>query len=322
MSRALARKPRAEPARRLPLSPVPALVAAYAQRRPPRAGSLIVTIFGDAVAPRGGALLLSGLIELLGHVRINDSQIRTALSRLVADGWFVNERVGRQSLYRLTEAAERRLEEGTRRIYFAPRQDWDGGWTAVALATVPEAKREALRKDLVWLGFGQVAPGVQLHPTPDRVALDALIATLPRGERPLVVAGPPQSDMPPEAAAALVASCWNFASLAAEYRRFCTRYAPLGAAIDRGFRPEPLEAMLARQIIVQDYHRIVLREPQLPPALHRDGWIGHEAYALARRIYRGIVGASETWIDRHFRNLDGPLPRPGTDFSARFAEPI
>jgi phenylacetic acid degradation operon negative regulatory protein len=303
-------------------SPIAPLVAGFAARRPPRTGSLIVTIFGDAVMPRGGGLLLSGLIELLGQFGINESQIRTALSRLVAEGWFESRRVGRRSFYRLTESAERRLEEGTRRIYFGPRQDWDGGWTVVALATMAEARRERMREDLDWLGFGSLGPGVFLHPSPDRAALAALVDGLPPADRPLVVEGGPRADLSPEAAAALVAAGWNFAALATEYRRFCARFAPLGAALERRWSPEPLEALLARQILVQDYHRIVLRDPLLPPALHKDAWIGHEAYALARRIYRGVVGPSETWIDRHFSDLDGPLPKPGPAFSARFAEPI
>jgi len=303
-------------------SPVPLLVASVAARRPPRAGSLIVTIFGDAVMPRGGGLLLSGLIELLGQFGINESQLRTALSRLVGDGWFENQRVGRRSFYRLTESAERKLQDGTRRIYFGPRQDWDGGWTVVALTTMTEAPREQMRKDLDWLGFGALGPGVYLHPTPDRAALSALIENLPRSDRPLVVEGEPKDDLGPGAAAALVAQCWNFAALAGDYRRFCAKFAPLGAALERRWMPDPLEALLARLILVQDYHRIVLRDPLLPPALHQDAWIGHEAYALARQIYRGVIAPSELWIDRHFRDLEGPLPKPGSAFSARFAEPI
>ncbi|HKH34355.1 MAG TPA: hypothetical protein VKA80_09390, partial [Beijerinckiaceae bacterium] len=45
--------------RRMSLSPP--LLDAFHARTPIRAGSLIVTIFGDAVAPRGGELSLASL---------------------------------------------------------------------------------------------------------------------------------------------------------------------------------------------------------------------------------------------------------------------
>src|SRR5687767_8359362 len=72
--------------RRMPLSPP--LLDAFHARTPIRAGSLIVTIFGDAVAPRGGELSLASLVEIMAAFRIGAGVVRTALSRLVAEGWF------------------------------------------------------------------------------------------------------------------------------------------------------------------------------------------------------------------------------------------
>ena len=104
--------------------PVAALLAAFARRRPRRAGSLIVTVFGDAILPRGGAVQLADLMTLLAAFTLKEGQVRTALSRLVADGWLAAERHGRQSLYRLTPTGRHRFDEATRRIYFGPRREW------------------------------------------------------------------------------------------------------------------------------------------------------------------------------------------------------
>lgn len=96
------------------------LVAAFASQKPIRAGSFIITIYGDAVAPRGGAASMQGLLTVMDTVGVSDSLVRTAVSRLVSDRWLARTRVGRRSFYRLTDSGRRRFEEATRRIYAGP----------------------------------------------------------------------------------------------------------------------------------------------------------------------------------------------------------
>ena len=38
---------------------------------PPRAKSLVMTVFGDAIAPHGGTIWLGSLISLMSHFGIN-----------------------------------------------------------------------------------------------------------------------------------------------------------------------------------------------------------------------------------------------------------
>ena len=75
---------------------------------PPRAKSLIVTVWGDALAPHGGAVWLAGLIRLLAPFGINERLARTSVFRLTRDGWLEAEAHGRRSRYRLTAAGARR----------------------------------------------------------------------------------------------------------------------------------------------------------------------------------------------------------------------
>jgi phenylacetic acid degradation operon negative regulatory protein len=281
-----------------------------------RTGSLIVTLFGDAILPRGGEVLLADLIALLVAFSLNDSQVRTALSRLVADGWLEAERLGRRSLYRPTEIGRHRFAEATRRIYAGPPQAWRGLWHVVLL---PEgAERGELGKDLGWLGFGSLAPGVMLHPTPDAASLASVIADLPAGERPLVIAGKTALAPPPRLLPALVERCWDLAALAESYRTFLAGFAGLGRAVERGFVPAPLPALLGRLMLIHDYRRLILRDPMLPPALLPRDWIGREAYAAARTLYRALAKPAERWIDGHLRGRNGALPAPGAAFRRRF----
>ena len=59
---------------------------------PPRAPSLIVTVWGDALAPHGGAVVLPGLIGLLAPFGINERLVRTSVFRLARDGWLAAQR--------------------------------------------------------------------------------------------------------------------------------------------------------------------------------------------------------------------------------------
>src|SRR5689334_345264 len=77
---------------------------------PPRAPSLIITVWGDSVAPHGGAAMLSGLIDLLSPLGLNERLVRTSVFRLIREGWLAAKPVGRRSLYRLTAAGARRFD--------------------------------------------------------------------------------------------------------------------------------------------------------------------------------------------------------------------
>src|SRR6201989_2655588 len=73
------------------------------KREPSRTGSIVITVFGDAIVPRGGSVWLGTLLEFFEALDIDASVVRTAMSRLTADGWFERNKVGRNSFYRLGE---------------------------------------------------------------------------------------------------------------------------------------------------------------------------------------------------------------------------
>ena len=95
------------------LTPAAARLAAHFRRqRPLRAGSLIVTLFGDSIMPRGGAIALGSLIRLAAPFGLNERLVRTAAARLAEEGWLETRRQGRQSEYRLSRSRPRALRRG------------------------------------------------------------------------------------------------------------------------------------------------------------------------------------------------------------------
>src|SRR5690554_5229410 len=67
----------------------------------PSARNLLVTLFGDGVAPHGTdiALPVSALADLLGSFGANERLIRTSLTRLANDGMLMARANGRRSFY-------------------------------------------------------------------------------------------------------------------------------------------------------------------------------------------------------------------------------
>ncbi len=126
---------------------------------------MLVTILGDAIAPRGGTIALASLIKLAMPFGLTERLVRTSIGRLANEEWVSFERSGRASFYSLTTNGRARFAEATQRIYGAPPQDWDGLWTMAIVPPTLKTRRDDLRDELSWLGFGQITPGVFAHPT-------------------------------------------------------------------------------------------------------------------------------------------------------------
>lgn len=296
------------------------LVAEAAGARPIRSGSLLITVFGDAVAPRGGSIGVSSLARIVEPLGVNDSLVRTSLSRLSAEGWFDRARSGRKSYYRLSAAGQERFDEATGRIYAVDPEPWDGRWRIVLVPGRGDGDgSDELRRELGWLGFGALAPSTLVHPNPDPVALAHLLRRVDRsaGGDPLLLEAAVVAPGP-AASAGLVDHAWRLDDTAARYRAFLDRFSPVYDALRADPDLDPRRALLLRVLLVHRYRQAVLRDPRLPPQLLPPDWSGRRAQQLCAATYRLVVGPAETWLDEHAEGEHGPLPPPGPAFAARF----
>jgi len=295
-----------------PYPAVAALLRRFRAQRPLRGGSLLMTVFGDAIAPRGERVSLGSLIGLARPFGLAERLVRTSVARLAADGWLTAFKRGRRSEYRLSDTGHGAFAEATQRIYAVSPGEWDGCWTLLAVPP-GHGTRAQLRERLRWSGFGQLAPGVFVHPSgstqqvrsglPADAAEDGWLFTS-RGE-----------DL--AADRRLAAAAWDLAELAHRYRRFRDAFAPIEACGSlRHLAPE--SAFVVRTLLIHEYRKIHLRDPLLPPVLLPEGWIGAEAYALCRRLYAAVFSAAERHLDAQGATLDGALPSAGPEAFARF----
>ncbi|MBJ6123885.1 PaaX family transcriptional regulator [Microvirga splendida] len=283
---------------------VETLLDRFHERTPIRAGSLIVTVFGDAVVPRGGVLSLASLHEIMRAFRISDTLVRTALSRLVTEGWFERWKVGRNSYYRLAPRGQEAFAQATRRIYADPPQDWDGSFDLLLLESIQD--RGALKAELMEAGYGALGADFMVA-----------AAASAKSQGPFLRLSAAPADLP--TAQRLVERAWPLAEIESRYQRFIEVYSDILGALERGAARSDLDALLVRILLIHDYRRAVLKDPLLPAQLLPQPWAGATARVLCGTIYKALVPASEQWIDAHAHNDKGDLPEAGSDFRGRFA---
>jgi len=274
-------------------------LARLLKQDPPRAKSLCVSLLGDALAPHGGTLWLGDLIELLAPVGVNERLLRTSVFRLVAQDWLRAERHGRRSLYLMTERGLRDTARASQRIYEGPAQHWNGEWTLVALPRTGNnglAERAELRRELVWEGFGMVAPGLFAHPQTEARAAHAILDKLGIPDKALVLCARDLANAGGLPIASLAAQCWNLDAVAGQYRQFTHNFSPLEKLLDADPAP-PGQAFAVRVLLLHNWRRIVLHDPQLPSPMLPHDWPGHTARDLCARLYWKVFDASESHLD-------------------------
>ena len=284
------------------------LLEDFRRRRPTRAWSLIITVFGDAVTPHGGEIWLGSLVEIMAAAEIDGGAVRTAMSRLTSEGWLARQRVGRNSYYALSADGRAAFEDAGRRVYGDPLVNWSGRWR---LGVLPKGGEAAITRDQLYgAGFGQLGQRVVLAPS---------TAAETAGVRQLAELEPIwlEAAAAPADAARLAAAAWDLAPIAERYRR----YTDLITAVERrldGAAPPPRQAFAMRTLMIHAFRRVVLRDPCLPlPVLPAD-WPGRVAREATGDLYRRLALPSEAWLDEIGRARTGSLPPADQLFWARF----
>jgi phenylacetic acid degradation operon negative regulatory protein len=290
------------------------LVARFRRQRPLRGGSLIVTLFGDSIMPRGGAVTLGSLIALAGPFGLNERLVRTATARLAKDGWLTGHRMGKLSEYHLSHDGRERFAEATKRIYSEPDTLWSGRWTVIVLPPMPAVERRGLREELLWRGFGELSTNVFAHPELDSRSLG--LPRRPAGLRSKVIVF--DANLADDAPQRLVSLGWDLEDLALRYQSFVKRFERVLAAVQAPCSLDHQACFIVRTLLIHEYRRLHLRDPLLPSRLLRANWPGAQAAALCRDVYARVFAASEAHLSRVATQLAGPLPPPDASVMQRF----
>jgi phenylacetic acid degradation operon negative regulatory protein len=277
--------------------------------------ALVFTFFCDVVTQHGGEIWLGSVIHALAPLGINERLTRTAVYRLVKDGWLESRKQGRRSYYRLSKTGQHFYQRAASRIYASNKPEWDGIWTLLFVSLVPEEKRDALHRGLSWLGYGRMAAGVYALPCNDRPRLDELLADLEL-ENSIV-------HMQARADSAgnlqkLVMRHWKLKDLRKRYEAFSSEYLIARKAIRNRKLPGGPSLFLLRVLLIHEYRRILLSDPELPAAMLPTDWEGFAAQSLTSEIYRELATPTSEWVNRELLNTNGNMKGGSSILKTRF----
>ncbi len=247
-----------------------------------RPKQLVFTLYGDYIRRVGGSIWVGSLIKLLGCLGMSEQSVRSTILRMSRGGWLEVRRVGGKSFYSLTEAGWNLLDEGAARIFHSPcpLRTWDGKWRLVAYS-IPEVlrdKRERLRRELGYLGFGPLTSALWVSPNDLREQVKHLAESIGVKEYLEVYTGFREGFTDQSA---LIARCWDVPGINAQYAQFIAKYQPFYYRCRKNSHaPEASECFVQRLMLVYEYRRFPYIDPELPAELLPKDWQGFNASKL------------------------------------------
>jgi len=244
------------------------LVRSFQADGRPRVWSLVITVFGDCILSRGGRVPSARLRLLLARIGIGDGALRTALSRLVADGWLLRERDGRNTLYRLTERGVAEARRASTLIYAPPRNGPVERWQFWLGGDAPPSRSLSIGAARAW-------PEDEPAPAPEGAIAAGCLLSVPDSMKAAVASDRQRT----------------------EAERLDADLAHLERLLDEGGPGAPLDALSARILLVHRWRRYILRFVDVPDELAPAGWRGANLRPRVARAWHALFPLSEAWLD-------------------------
>jgi phenylacetic acid degradation operon negative regulatory protein len=256
-----------------------------------QARSALFDLYGDHLRSRGGQAPVAALVKLLAPLGVAAPAVRTAVSRMVRQGWLEPRRLPPGPGYALTPRAVRRLDEAAARIYRTGKLNWNGRFDLIVL-DLPQSRpiRTRISANLAFLGYGHIGDRAWVAPRPSH-ELDSLLSDAGvRYDRfhAIHAAGA-------DGAAALVERAWDLKALAAAYEEFVARLTPIVSTVPT--RGDDQAAYQGRFELVHAWRTFLFRDPQLPPALLPAMWPGVTAATFFDKHATRLRPAADRFVD-------------------------
>lgn len=235
-----------------------------------QARSALFDLYGDHLRAHGGRAPVAALVRLLAPLDIGAPAVRTAVSRMVRQGWLHPLRLASGPGYLITPRAAKRLEEAASRIYRTTPLSWDGTFDVIISEPMLRGDRVRVANNLAYLGYGTIGDSTWVATKPSPEAEGVLAEAGAHFER--FTASHSGGDA---GASALVSRAWDLAGIGQEYHNFVKALTPIVAAADEHGDPEI--AYTARFQLVHAWRTFLFRDPGLPPALLPAHWPGRDA---------------------------------------------
>jgi phenylacetic acid degradation operon negative regulatory protein len=257
-----------------------------------QARSALFDLYGDYLRPRGGRAAVAALVRLLAPLGIAAPAVRTAVSRMVRQGWLQPMRLPSGPGYAATPKATRRLDEAAARIYRTASVVWDGTFDLLVLEPpTSRSERNRLAANLTFLGYGAIDPATWVAARRAAEVEGLLDDAGVRFERfRAAYEGEP---------ADLVRRAWNLTEIGTAYERFVRQLTPVVDRADLGGPSgDDEQAYAARFTLVHAWRTFLFRDPQLPAVLLPPSWAGTAAAAFFDEHANRLRPAADRHVSR------------------------
>ncbi|MGZ6804018.1 MAG: PaaX family transcriptional regulator [Nocardioidaceae bacterium] len=258
------------------------------------ARSALFDLYGDHLRARGGRAPVASLVRALAPLGIAPPAVRTAVSRMVRQGWLEPLRLDAGPGYALTERARARLDEAAARIYRTRGQAWDGAWDLLVLEPFADrAARERVRSGLTFLGYAPLSDSTWIGATASP-EVAALVAAEHGGLARFLA----HDDCPAERAR----GAWDLDRLGASYDAWqgAARALVADPATALG-TPVPEDdderAFAVRSHLVHEWRKFLFTDPGLPAELLPPDWPGHAAARFFDEEAARLLPAASRFVD-------------------------
>ena len=254
-----------------------------------RARSALFELYGDHLRTRGAAAPVAGLVRLLEPLDIAAPAVRTAVSRMVREGWLTPVQLPDGRGYALTAYAAARLEEAAERVYRTrDMPTWDRRWHIVTTGpTGQRSARERLRSGMSFIGYAALDEATWISPRthPD---VEGLLRAAGVDAHSFVAVHSGDS-------ASLVRRAWDLDALAAAYRQWQASATALVAAA--GPEADDRTQYAVRCRLLHEWRLFLFRDPGLPRPLLPARWPGDDAATFFDRESARLLPAAHRFVD-------------------------
>ena len=258
------------------------------------ARSALFDLFGDHLRSRGGQAPVAALVRILAPLGVSAPSVRTAISRMVRQGWLTPVELDTGRGYALTDRARHRLDDAAGRIYRTRESGWKGSWDLLVLTSGPaRAGRERIRSGLSFLGYAALADGTWISPYASPEVDQVLAAEGATAQRFEAYDGDPT---------ALAREAWDLEALGAAYASWHDQARRLVAepegVLGVESAAEDERAFVVRSHLVHEWRKFLFTDPGLPVELLPRDWPGHAAARFFAEEAARLLPDAARFVDR------------------------
>jgi phenylacetic acid degradation operon negative regulatory protein len=259
------------------------------------ARSALFDLYGDHLRTRDGEAAVSALVRLLAPLDIKAPAVRTAVSRMVRQGWLQPTPTAAGPGYAMTPRAWRRLDQAATRIYRTRKRDWDKTWHVLVLDQISNrSARERVRSALTFLGYAPLADNTWMAAfRSDEV--DAVLAADQAHARSFMA----EYDGDPRH---MVRELWDLDALGEDYADWLDDARDLVDCGPEAAEPDDETAFAIRSRLIHEWRKFLFRDPGLPPELLPDGWPGAAAAEFFDAQAARLMPGASRFVDRCLEN--------------------